>query len=225
MPVLILCGGLATRLYPMSETMPKSLIKIHGKPFIEYQLDQLNQNHVTDVVLCVGVFGDAIKQCVGNKYKNISIQYSYDGDISLGTGGAIKKALYLLPDDFIILYGDSYLQVSLNKMINKYKVSKKPILMSVYRNRNKSYKNNIIYDGEILYYNKETPSIHMEHIDYGVSILNKSIFDSYPDTFDLSDLFTDFADKKQVASIEMMIPFYEVGSFKGIERFKKRIGK
>ncbi len=224
MTVIILCGGLASRLYPLSETTPKSLIEIHKKPFIHYQLEQLHQQHITDVILCVGKFGDIIEEKIGNKYKNITIQYSHDGELPLGTGGAIKKALSLIPEnDFIVLYGDSYLQIPINKMINKYYASKKPILMSVYRNKNKLHKNNIIYNGEILSYDKELYHPDMTHIDYGINIFNKSVFVQTPHIFDLSKLLTDFVKIKQVSSIEATVSFHEVGSFKGIEKFEKFI--
>jgi len=223
-PVIILCGGLATRLYPVTQTIPKSLIEFDHKPFIYYQLDKLIKNNVTDVVLCVGKFSDMIKDRVGKKYDSINIQYSYDIGIP-GTGGAIKAALPLLPDDFFVLYGDSYLHISLYKMLNKYKSSHKPILMSVYRNKNKNDTSNILYDGEIISYNKKTPASNAEHIDYGISIMNKSVFSSYPDVFDLSDLYSDFINKHQVASIEATIPFQEIGSFKGIKKFKKLMGR
>ncbi len=224
-PTLILCGGLATRLAPLSETTPKSLIDINGKPFIEYQLDQLHKNKITEVVLCVGKFGNLIEKTIGNKYKNINIHYSYDGDTQLRTGGAIKKALSLLPDDFIVLYGDSYIQISFTKMLSKYKKDKKPILMSVYHNKNKSHKNNILYDGEIISYNKKNPTQDMEYIDYGILIMNRTVFENYPKIFDLSDLLHLFVEQGDVSSIEANVPIQEVGSFKGIERFKKYMRK
>lgn len=224
-PTLILCGGLATRLYPISEKIPKSLIEIHRKPFIKYQLDMLCENNVKEVVLTTGKFGNLIEKSIGHKYKNLNIQYSHDGNTPLGTGGAIKKTLSLLPDNFIVLYGDSYLQISFSKMLNKYKKERLPILMSIYRNKNKAHKNNISYNGETLCYDKKNPTSNMEYIDYGILIMNKSVFENYPKIFDLSDLLHNFSQKGLVSSIEASIPFQEVGSFKGIEKFRKFICK
>ena len=224
LPVVILCGGLASRLYPMTQQMPKSLIKVHGKPFIFHQLELLRQNHVTDVIMCVGNFGDAVEQFVGSEKYGINIKYSYDGKTLLGTGGAIKNALHLLPDTFIVLYGDSYLDVSFKPIIDKFNVEKKPILMTVYHNNNKDDKSNILFiDGNILEYNKKHPTQLMEHLDYGISIMTKHIFDSYPEIFDLADLLSGYVKIDEVSAFESKVPFFEIGSFSGIEKFKKHI--
>ena len=88
---LILCGGLATRLQPITKTIPKSLVTINDKTMLQYQLDMLNEQNIKHVVLCVGYLGEMIQNQFGFKYKNIIIEYSFDGDVQLGTGGAIRK--------------------------------------------------------------------------------------------------------------------------------------
>jgi len=226
LPVVILAGGLASRLYPMTQQMPKSLIKVHGKPFIFHQLELLRQNHVTDVIMCVGNFGDAIEQFVGSEKYGINIKYSYDGKTLLGTGGAIKNALHLLPDTFIVLYGDSYLNVSFNPIIEKFYIERKSILMTVYQNNNKDNINNVhLLNGNLIEYNKQNPKLYMKHIDYGISIMSKHVFDNYPEIFDLADLLTEYVKIGKVSGFESKVPFFEIGSFDGIENFKKHINK
>ena len=101
-PVLILAGGLGTRLGKLSKNSPKSLININGKPFIDYQLKYLKLQGVNEVVICTGYLGEQIKNYVGNGIKfNLQVSYSEDGSKKLGTGGAILKALSLLPDFFL----------------------------------------------------------------------------------------------------------------------------
>jgi len=107
--IAILCGGLAKRLGEITTNTPKSLININGKPFIYHQLKLLEKNNFSHIVLCIGHFGEKIQQYVESLNLNMKIDFSYDGDFLLGTGGAIKKATNLLSESFFVLYGDSYL--------------------------------------------------------------------------------------------------------------------
>jgi len=107
-PVVILAGGLATRLRPLTEKIPKALVEVAGRPFLEHQLDLLKQNSIAEVILCLGYLGEMIEQRYGDgEAFGVRIRYSFDGPILLGTGGAIKRASALLLDAFFVLYGDS----------------------------------------------------------------------------------------------------------------------
>ena len=106
--VAILAGGLATRIRPLTEKFPKSLIDINGRPFIDYQLQMLKANGLSDVVLCVGYEGRQIEDHLGDGARHgLKVRYSYDGRELVGTGGALRKALPLLSDPFLVIYGDS----------------------------------------------------------------------------------------------------------------------
>ena len=97
LPVAILAGGMATRLRPVTEKVPKALLPIAGRPFIHWQLGLLAQQGVTDVVLCVGHLGEQIQAAVGDGSGfGVTVRYSFDGDTLLGTGGALKRALPML---------------------------------------------------------------------------------------------------------------------------------
>ena len=226
LPVVILAGGIASRLYPITKKIPKSLININGKPFIHHQLKLLRQKHVKDVIICLGTFGERIETFVGNGlWWDLNVRYSHDGSPLLGTGGAVKNALHLLPDVFFVMYGDSYLDIDLTELEKKYHTEKKSILMTVYRNDNKNDKSNILVkDSKIISYDKVNPTKEMKHIDYGISIVHKSVFDSYNGVFDLATVFHDYIKKDQVSCFETITPFFEIGSFKGIERLKQHIG-
>src|SRR6185437_11438665 len=109
-PVVILAGGLATRLRPITETIPKSLVDIHGEPFIAHQLRLLKHHGITEVLLCIGYLGEQIVDKIGNGDRfGVQVSYAFDGPKLLGTAGAIKQALRQLPEYFFVLYGDSYL--------------------------------------------------------------------------------------------------------------------
>ncbi len=221
--IVILAGGMATRLYPVSLSVPKSLIDINGKPFIIHQLELLKQNGINEAVLCLGNLGKPIEELLGNKYANsVNLQYSYDGDILLGTGGAIKNAFNLITDPFMVMYGDSYLDIDYIEILNYFNNFDKLGLMSVLRNQGKWDKSNIIFrDGNIIKYDKKDDP-EFDCIDYGFSILKKDAFKDflYLRSFDLKDIFKNLISKNQMLGFEVHKRFYEIGSFEGIEDLK-----
>tara|TARA_B100001057_G_C22793272_1_gene928505 strand:- start:632 stop:1333 length:702 start_codon:yes stop_codon:yes gene_type:complete len=229
--ILILAGGLATRLKPVSTNIPKSLIKIKDRPFVLHQLNMLSQSGIKNVHFCLGHLGKQIEDVVRKStfFENLNITFSYDGHKLRGTGGAIIRALSFLPAFFFVIYGDSYLDVNY-KMIEKYfyqnKNSTFQNLMTVYKNDNKWDKSNIIYqNNQIKLYSKEVHSNKMKYIDYGLSILSKKTLQLYTkkSTFDLADYFLYLIRTNSLLSFEVKKRFYEIGSFKGIEEFKKKI--
>jgi len=219
LPVVILAGGLATRLYPVTRTIPKALILVNGRPFIDHQLALLKEKGVTEVILCVGYLGSTIEEFVGNGFLwGLEVQYSYDGDKLLGTGGAIKKAVELLPDAFMILYGDSYLDIDFKPVVQRFYVDNLPVLMTVYRNQNALDVSNILMkDDRILKYNKNDRDPAMEYIDYGLIVIRKETFDKYPshEPFDLALVLSQSVDAGLVAAYEVEQRFYEIGSVQG----------
>jgi hypothetical protein len=216
LPVAILAGGLATRLYPITLTIPKSLVKVAGKPFIFYQLKYLRQQGIKKVVLCTGHLGEMIKSYVGDGSKfDLKILYSLDGNKLLGTGGAIKKALPLLGDKFFVLYGDTFLPIKFDLIEKDFLSSNKLCLITVLKNNDKWDKSNIFFENNLLIkYNKKNPSIKMEYIDYGLSAVSASIFDSYSNGifFDLSNVYETLSTKKQLKGFEVYERFYEIGT-------------
>jgi NDP-sugar pyrophosphorylase family protein len=226
-PVVILAGGLATRLYPATKTLPKSLLTVAGKPFIHYQLALLREKGIRHVILCVGYLGEMIEEYVGDGSRwGLELRYSYDGNVLLGTGGAVKKALTLLPDTFFILYGDSYLDIDYNAVIEHFYDAGLPVLMTIYRNRNAFDSSNILMEsGKIVKYDKESRDPALEYIDYGFIVVRKGVFSPYHanEPFDLSLVLTRMADSGQVAAFEVEQRFYEIGSTQGIRETEEYI--
>ena len=220
LPVAILAGGLATRLRPITETIPKALIEIAGEPFIFHQLRYLKQQGISSVVLCIGYLGEMIQSVVGDgSHFGLEVHYSLDGPKLLGTGGAIKAALPLMEPNFYIFYGDSYLPIQFEPVEKAYFLSKKLGLMTVLKNNNQWDKSNVIYEnGTLLEYNKEVVKSHMHYIDYGLGILNAEVFQGYrnEDSFDLSRVYNDLSLKNQLFGYEVSERFYEIGSHQGI---------
>lgn len=220
-PVAILAGGLATRLRPITEKIPKALVEVAGKPFINRQLEYLRDQGITKVVLCVGYLGERIEESIGNgRAFNLDVAYSFDGPTLLGTGGALQQASALLGDDFFVLYGDSYLPCDFRAVQQAYIDSGKPALMTVLRNENQWDKSNVLYrDGRIVEYNKREPRPEMRHIDYGLGILARDVLSHYPQgqAFDLADVYHGLSLAGRLAGFEVSERFYEIGSHQGLK--------
>jgi len=221
--VVILAGGIGSRLGKLTKKIPKALIKINGKPFIYYQLKLLSKTGVKEVILCVGYLGDQIKKYVGDGKKfNLNVKYSFEKKL-LGTGGAVKNAFSLIKKDFFIMYGDTYLPVNLIKIQEKYIRLKSKSLITIYKNHNKLDKSNVFFNGKSIIYNKNNYLKKMKYIEYGVSIFSKKIFKylNNKKKFDLSDVFYFLSKKKLLNYYVVKKRFYEIGSISGLKDSKK----
>ncbi len=218
---VILAGGLATRLRPVTEKIPKALIDINGEPFIAHQLRLLHRQGVRNVVMCVGFLGEMLQDYLGDGQQfGIEVHYSFDGDTLLGTAGSIKKASSQLDDNFFVLYGDSYLPCNFVPVQYAFLQQQKPALMTVFNNYGKWDTSNVEFlNGKILKYDKVNRTEQMHHIDYGLGVFNKKAFDDIPEntTYDLALLYQRMLIEQKLSSCEIHDRFYEVGSFAGIE--------
>jgi NDP-sugar pyrophosphorylase family protein len=225
LPVLILSGGLATRLRPLTETIPKALIDINGEPFIAHQLRLLRAQGIERAVIAGGYLGEMIRRFVGDgRSFGVNVEYSFDGPRLLGTAGAIKKALPLLGEAFFVLYGDSYLPCDYDAVQTAFLRSRKLALMTVFRNDDLWDRSNVEYlHGKIIAYDKQNQTSRMRHIDYGLGIFNKLAFEVVPQdqSFDLSKLYRELLDQGKLAAYEVSQRFYEVGSFEGLEEMRR----
>ena len=218
--VAILAGGLATRLRPITEEIPKSLIEVAGEPFICHQMEYLRRQGIKSVVLCIGFLGEMIQEVVGDGSQwDMHISYSPDGPALLGTGGALRQALPLLGEHFFILYGDSYLPIDFSDVEKTYAARGKKGLMTVLKNQNRWDKSNVEFDtGQIIEYNKTVIRPQMHYIDYGLGLLQGAALQAYParQSFDLSKVYNDLSLAGELAGYEVFERFYEIGSHKGI---------
>lgn len=219
-PVAILAGGLATRLRPITQTIPKSLIEVAGKPFIDHQLDYLSRQGITSVVLCIGYLGEMIKHVVedGSRW-GLQVSYSPDGPVLLGTGGALKQAIPMLGEHFFILYGDSYLPINYAEVQAAFIDNNQLSLITVLKNKNQWDRSNVQFElGKLIEYNKDVTSSSMNYIDYGLGVMRASALIRYPngEPFELSKVYYDLSLHKQLAGYEVSERFYEIGSYQGI---------
>ena len=219
-PVAILAGGLATRLRPITEKIPKSLVPVAGRPFLAHQLELLHARGLRRAVLCIGYLGEMIQRDFGDgRDYGVHLDYSFDGPKLLGTGGAIKRALPKLGAEFFVLYGDSYLPLEYRPVADCFRRSGLAGLMTVYRNEGLYDTSNVVFrDGQIAVYDKKLRLPEMRHIDYGLSLFKASVFDDYADDqpFDLAGVMSRLVQEKQLAGYEVPERFYEIGSPAGL---------
>jgi NDP-sugar pyrophosphorylase family protein len=220
-PVAILAGGLATRLRPITEKIPKVLVPVAGQPFLAHQLRLLREQGISRVVLCLGHLGDMVQREFGDgSTHGVQIGYSFDGPALLGTGGALKRALPKLGEKFFVLYGDSFLPIPFAPVAECFERSGKLGLMTVYRNEGKYDTSNVVFDNdEIKVYDKKQRWPEMRHIDYGLSLFRAEAFARYAadQAFDLATVMSDLVTEKQLAGFEVKERFYEIGSPAGLE--------
>jgi N-acetyl-alpha-D-muramate 1-phosphate uridylyltransferase len=219
-PVAILAGGMAKRLRPLTETIPKALVDVAGAPFLTHQLRLLHTAGLRRIVICAGYLGEMIEAEIGNGAAlGLRVDYSFDGPRLLGTGGALKKALSFLGDRFFILYGDSYLPIDYRKVAAAFAADNKTGLMTVYRNQGQWDASNVQFEaGQILRYDKKHRIPEMHHIDYGLGILRAEGLASWAndEPFDLAEVYGRLLSEKQLSGYEVTERFYEIGSMQGL---------
>jgi NDP-sugar pyrophosphorylase family protein len=229
LPVAILAGGLATRLRPITEKIPKLLVEVAGEPFFSHQLRLLKKSGLTRVVLCVGFLGEKIVERYGDGSKwDVRIDYSFDGPQLLGTAGALIHALPLLGEAFYVLYGDSYLPIDYARVGEHFQRSGKLGLMTVFENRGRYDTSNVWFDaGKIRLYDKHAKSAEMRHIDYGLGVFQARAFEGWPRDrpVDLAEVQKALVARDELAGLEIAERFYEVGSHQGLEELNQLLSQ
>lgn len=220
-PAAVLAGGLATRLRPITETIPKALVEVAGRPFVDHQLALLHRNGIRRVILCLGHLGEQIERHLGDgSTHGMQLGYSYDGERQLGTGGALRRALPQLGEAFWVLYGDSYLDIDYRAVLAAFERSGAEALMTVLRNANQWDRSNVIFrNGELLRYDKRVQTPEMEYIDYGAAVLTRAALERIPPhtPSDLADLYAALVAERRMVGYEVTQRFYEIGSHAGLE--------
>lgn len=213
-PICILAGGLGTRLGETAKLTPKPLIEIAGAPFLVHQIQLLARYGANEIVLCVGHLGDEIEHRIGHLQDGIRIVYSYDLAGLEGTLGAIRRAQSLLGNRFLVLYGDTYLQIDYEQFANSWNSSGRLAAMSVLKNANTWDRSNVIFEnGEIVDYDKFTPTPKMQWIDYGLGALDASALGLVgPEVSDLAYLYHELARRGEIFGYEATTRFYEIGT-------------
>jgi NDP-sugar pyrophosphorylase family protein len=220
LPVAILAGGLATRLKPITEKVPKLLVEVAGEPFFSHQIRLLKKSGLNRLVVCLGYLGEQVVAQYGDGSKwGIRIEYSFDGPRLLGTGGALIRALPVLGEAFYVLYGDSYLPIDYLAVGRSFLDSGKLGMMTVFENREQYDASNVWFEADaIKAYDKKLKLPTMRHIDYGLGLFRRSAFEGFQadGVVDLSDIQKSLLARHELAGYEIKQRFYEIGSHSGL---------
>jgi NDP-sugar pyrophosphorylase family protein len=228
MQCVILAGGLATRMRPLTDTCPKTLLPVCGRPFAYHQLHWLAAQGVQDVIYCIGHQGDMIRRYWESESAPVrSIRYVDEGEQLRGTGGALSLAREqeVLDESFLVIYGDSFLPVEFAPVWQAFHASGMPALMTVLRNEGRWDHSNVIYEnGRLLLYDKQTDP-RMQYIDFGLSAFRRDLFDHRPEVFDLAVLLHELSLYGRLAGVEVQQRFYEIGSPQGLRDLEQYLEK
>jgi MurNAc alpha-1-phosphate uridylyltransferase len=222
---LILAGGLGTRMRPLTLHTPKCLVEINGRQFLDYQLALLAKNGVSRVVLSTGYLGRKIEEYLqSHPTHGIEVQVSHEKE-QLGTGGSIINALPLLPEEFFLMYGDSYLLQPISQVYAAFRESGKLSLMAVLRQSGGTSENNCgVENGVVVRYAKGQPAGTFDFMDYGLLFFRKEALKKYTAiNFPTDVIFADLIADQQLAAFETRKPYYEVGSKEGLRNFTRYI--
>jgi NDP-sugar pyrophosphorylase family protein len=214
-PVCILAGGLGTRLGERVRDTPKPLLEVAGEPFLMHQLRLLARHGARTVVLCVGYRGEQIRARIGRERFGIDVRYSFDAVPGRdGTLGAIRHALALLGERFLVLYGDTYLRIDYGAVARRWRESGLPAVMTVLRNAGRWETSNAVYrDDLVLRYDKRSPTPEMHWIDYGLGGLTVDALERAPATeCDLAVLYGRLAENNELLGFAASARFYEIGT-------------
>ncbi len=230
MQCAVLCGGLATRMLPLTSTIPKNLLEVAGKPFLEWQLRWLRRAGINDVVLCVGHLANQVSEYLDSNDCSarfaLRIRVSDEGEDRRGTAGALALATSegLLDEDFLVLYGDSLVQIDARSMWSEHLGRNRGITMSVLRNEDRWDSSNAAFDGNRVNYNKSHPPTGAEFIDYGLLAFPRSVFEKVVDRpVDLSTVLVEASRSDSLFGYEATERFFEIGSIAGLTELDQEL--
>ena len=227
MQAVILAGGLGTRLRPLTENIPKPMVLVAGRPFLDRELHFLKKNGFREFVICAGYRSSVIKDYFEDGHAlDISIVYSEDGEKQLGPAGALRKAASHLQREFMVTYGDSFLQLDYLTFIDKFHSSEKLGMMAVLENYNKYGKGDIVVqNGMVTKYDKSGMAPDMTWINYGATLLRRQALDLIPESMAVGEeqFYGELIRRKELAAFPTHERFYEIGTIAGLREFENFI--
>jgi NDP-sugar pyrophosphorylase family protein len=217
--VAVLCGGKGTRIAAVAGDLPKALVPVLGIPFVQHQLAWLRAAGLTDIVLLTGFRGEQIEAVIGDGSAfGVRVRYRHDGETLRGTGGAVQRALPLLGDCFLAIYGDSLLQAD-PAAVGAAIEPEDDGVMAVFRNDDRLLPSNVVLDGtRVTSYNKQARPGTMTHIDYGINAFRARAFEGVPDDrpVDLGEVHQRMIDRRALRAFPVTERWYEIGSPEGL---------
>jgi MurNAc alpha-1-phosphate uridylyltransferase len=215
-------------MHPSTLTLPKSMLPVAGRPFVDWQLERLAECGFRDVVMCVAFLGDRIETHVKDGARfGLAVRWSLEGPRLLGTGGALRAALPLLHPTFLVTYGDSYLPFDYAgplRMLGTHDDADG--VMSVFKNDGKWDSSNVSTDGVwVRRYEKGVGDPSLDHIDYGATAFRREVIAACPEgvAFGLDRVQRDLAQRTRLRAYVAHERFYEVGSPHGLAELDRHL--
>lgn len=225
MQTVILAGGRGSRLSPISDELPKPMAPINGKPFLEYLFLLLKRNSLKKILLCVGYLGEKIEAYFGDGNRlGLEIKYSYEKEL-LGTAGALKLAADLIEDKFLLLYGDSYLDIDFADFIKSFQRQRTLGSIVIYDNLlgDTNVKNNIAIKGDLITrYDKINTDSSLKYVEAGVSIFKKELLDLIVEHRVVSlenDIFSGLITNRKLSGYKSKTRFFDIGTLDRLNYF------
>ena len=224
---VILCGGLGTRLHPLTYDIPKSMIPFGDRPFLEMLVEYFKAHGIEKFVFCTGHLHEHIEKHFGDGSQfGVEITYSVELE-PLGTGGALLNARHLLDEQFYFAFGDSYLSLELRHLARIQEESKAQGVITVYMNNDNIAPNNVrmMPDGRVMNYIKKNPPASMNGLEAGLSLFSKSILDHAPGRiFSLEEaIFPKLINTGHLFGLLTSKRFYDIGTPEGLELARREI--
>lgn len=227
MQAVILAGGRGTRLTPLTDQVAKPMVMIAGKPFLHHQLALLKRQGMTRVLLLVGYLGQQIMDYFKDgRSLGLHIKYSVE-DEPLGTAGALKKAEAYLEEEFLLLYGDSYLPIDYRDVVKAFQVSGKMGLMVVFEDKSGStmVAKNAALDSRMIItrYEKGCLDEALRYIEAGVLAFRRRVVDLIPPNRAVSleeEIFPLLIEQAQFLGYVTAQRFYDMGTPKRLETLR-----
>lgn len=218
-PVIVLAGGLATRLGQVAQETPKVLLKVRGKTFLDLKIKQLIDGGATSIFLLVGHLGEKVFDHIQHSEYSIPIVLISDGMHLKGTAGSLISALPAMGfERFILTYGDNLLSLPLNKLWKFGEIEPRNILVVTDKLGPSDNYNAAIENGEVYQYSKKDVGRNT-HVDYGYVLLNSKEIMEFEESSprDLSEIFNQLALQRKLAAYSISLPYEEIGTPASLE--------
>jgi len=223
---VILAGGLGTRLRPVTGKLPKPMVPVLGRPFLEHQIEMLGRNGMNNILLLVGYLGEQVQEYFGSgRGWGVRISYSFEPE-PMGTGGALRNAAALLDGAFLLVYGDSYLPIDYRDVAERFRASDADGLLVVYDNAEEtSVPRNVLLgkNGRVLRYDKCSVDPGLRHVEAGVLAFRREVVNLIPPGRKVSleeEIFPQLIERGRLLGYATPQRFYDIGTPERLAAFE-----
>ncbi|NQT82860.1 NTP transferase domain-containing protein [bacterium] len=227
MQAVILAGGLGTRLRPLTEKIPKVMVKVRGTEFLWHLIRWLARNDIKDMVICAAhlweVIARKVNLCVP---QGVRLRLSVEKE-PLGTAGAVRNAEALLDEEFLLINGDTYLPISYERILSHWEGIRERFdcLLVVYSNRDKIAPNDTAVNDErvVVGYSKKRCE-EMQYVNAGLAVMKKSVFEGVRGGVPVSleeEVFPELVSRRKIAAFVIHERYYDIGTPERLKVFEE----